>query len=136
MVSGTPYAFQVAAPSAVCVPDAFEPNDSWTTPSPNFGNSEELTLCPGDADWYSTYVPAGSQLEFWLFWDFDEGALDLVVYDAAGVELVRGTPTGPGDLDTLLWPVPAGGTYLVEVQPVTDIGLTPGVPYGLALEYL
>ena len=103
----------VVAP--ICAPDGWEPNDQPLAGAPwaplvGEGQTEGLTLCPGELDWFAMNVPAGVEVHASITFDPGAGDLDLRLYDpawslvapavvsatSAGVETVSFAPAIPG----------------------------------------
>ena len=65
--------------------DEQEDNDTWQTAKPAAtGDTQGLTSCYGDDDWFSVTVPKGKILRVGIEFQHAAGDIDLVVYDAAG----------------------------------------------------
>ncbi len=77
---------------ATCQPDRYEPNNDQTkafgvAPGPY----RDLTLCPGDVDWYSLSLSRGDQLGVNIDADpFAENGFSTVIYDSTGRSLASG----------------------------------------------
>jgi hypothetical protein len=71
----------VSTPAAQCLPDSFEPNDSFEQGRlMEPGEYNDLTRCAQNDDWYQIQIPAGSfsaTIEF----DHAAGDLDLALHD-------------------------------------------------------
>ena len=76
-----------------CQPDQFEPNNDRATARPLTPNKKyfELTLCPGDFDYYAFTLARGDRLAINLDADsFSENTFTTVVQDASGRTLASG----------------------------------------------
>ena len=84
-------------PPLQCADDAFEPNDDLaaaTALAPP--GSAPMVLCPGNLDFFVTQAQRGDLLTFLLVNTTGLGDIDLVLYDADGVELARSDDSGTG----------------------------------------
>ena len=80
----------------LCLPDAFENggNDSFGARQPiNWGNTPDLTLCPGDRDWYTLTLAPGDTLSVTL--TISQGPRPvLVLFDANQNPLAQASSDG------------------------------------------
>jgi hypothetical protein len=75
-----------------CQPDRYEPNDAPAQATPAAtGNYFNLTLCPGDVDWYGVTLSRGDQLGINIDADpFSESTFSALVKDGSGRTLAAG----------------------------------------------
>lgn len=108
--------------AALCLPDAFEPNDLLTTTSPfaplvELPGASGLALCPFEVDWYAVQVPPGKTLRVAIDFDPNEGDLDLRVYDPGySKTLPVGTSATKTAPEVLFYEPPVGGVVLLRVH--------------------
>ena len=106
----------------LCLPDAYEPNDLLLAEQPWAPLVEpplvsSLALCPYDLDWFAIQVPGGTTLRVRITFDATEGDLDLRLYDPAySKTLPIAKSATSATAETILYPVPVGGIYLVRVH--------------------
>ena len=75
------YDVEVDVTGSPCVADAYEPNNAQTEASPITDTSESgLTLCVGDADWYSFTAQNGQLIEADLAFEHAKNDLGMNVY--------------------------------------------------------
>lgn len=106
-------------PAEPCDDDAFEDNDDAATATPFSGDLtfDGLALCAGDADWFRTFVDAGSVLTASVSFVHADGDLTLELRDGLG-SLVAVSATS-SDLETVTHaPRSFGGTLYVVVRGV------------------
>ncbi len=96
-----------------CQPDRYEPNNDETKAfGVSAGPYRDLTLCPGDVDWFSIALARGDQLGVNVDADpFSENNFATVVKDASGRNVAGGR-----FLVSYVAPVPA--TYFVVISTV------------------
>ena len=83
------YSVNVGADYGDCTDDDLEPNSTANEASPlGIEVVENLTLCPGDSDFFRIVAPAGKQLRIALAFDNALGDLDLELYDATGQQVL------------------------------------------------
>lgn len=90
------YALSIkTASSASCQLDSMEVNDG-PIGAPDFeGLHEQLTLCPGDVDWFATTVPAGQGLVSTITYANFSAQLAVDVIDVDGATLLASAPGAP-----------------------------------------
>ena len=113
-----------------CLDDAFEPNDTLQTASATSADqipALAATMCQGDDDWYVTSLVGGQALLANL--GMDPGVdLELKLYPP-GTTDENATPiaasTGVIPRESLGLVVPEDGDYLLRVEAVDDLQITP-----------
>ncbi len=114
-----------SAPQVVaelCLPDGQEPND-FVLSSPQWAPEAAppgyagLALCPYDVDWFQVDVPPGEEASVTLWFDHEEGDLDLRLYDP-GYSTTIPVMTGASmeDGEEASYAPPAGGPVLVRIN--------------------
>ncbi|MCB9728631.1 MAG: hypothetical protein H6744_20810 [Deltaproteobacteria bacterium] len=110
------------AVSALCLPDAFEPNDLLGAVSPfaplvELPGALGLALCPSELDWYAVQVPAGKALTATIHFDPEEGDLDLRAYDPSYSKTLPVVSSTTGEEpESVTYAPPAGGVVLLRVN--------------------
>ncbi len=114
------YTLTVAVEQGACPADAHEPNDAPAaatplTPDPTGAVAQaDLTLCPGDVDWYSLALAAGDQLTLTLAFEHASGDLDLELRAADGVTVLA-SGAGASSTEAVTWVAPTATTVLARV---------------------
>lgn len=78
--------------SAACQVDDLEINDSPASAAPFVGSNQQLTLCPGDEDWFASSVPAGKGLVATISYANFSSQLAVDVVDSDGVTVLASDP--------------------------------------------
>ena len=106
-----------SAPECVCQAEAGDPNPSCGTATglpPGF--YEGLAICPaGDEDWYSFQLTAGQKLSVSIFFEHDDGDLELFLYNKSSCSSYLKSSTSGTDDESIVFVAPASGTYAVRV---------------------
>ena len=93
-----PYTLEILTPDqAVCTPDALEAgngNDVEALASPLGAGAVELTLCPGDVDWFEVDIAAGIELNVEATGVNAALDFELTVIEPDGGVLVEGVTAG------------------------------------------
>ena len=99
-----------------CADDAFEENDSLGAASMiSLPFSEAgLRSCPGDEDWFSFQVTAGSQIQIDATFIDQDGDIDIELYDPNGLEVADSG--GIFDNEKISCTALATGMYAVQVD--------------------
>lgn len=113
----------------ICLDDSAEPNDSCATASlitltPDIRyNVSNLTICPGNTDWYRFAGRNGETFSFRVYFNKPYGALDLNLFGPCGVPLsYAGTyqyfsdAGGKGGIE-LTYRVLSTNTFTVRIAP-------------------
>ena len=79
----------------VCHSDQFEPNNTMTIATLAASLNDDLTLCPGDADWFKLDITNGESFRAHVFHDYDRSPLKLELWQ--NDDLLRGY-AGSADL--------------------------------------
>lgn len=101
-----------------CVDDAFEPNDQYPQAVPvPLQPVQDISLCVGDADWYSVDLLNGQVLDARIAFSQAQSDLGLRVYQLAddGTIITRATADTLSDDERLLYTPFEDGTYLLQV---------------------
>ena|GEM_PF-2924313 len=118
-------------PTAVCLDDGFEPNNtaSAATRAPNVtGNlAPSLSICSGDNDWYVINLGPNEGLAAEIGFQ-PEADLDFKLY-APGSTSATTTPirasTGLSTREFLAWRSSQAGDYLLQVQGINERQTSP-----------
>ncbi|MEL6178232.1 MAG: pre-peptidase C-terminal domain-containing protein, partial [Myxococcota bacterium] len=102
---------------STCVDDNFEPNDAAAEPEAvEPGIQEGLTICPGNADWFSIALNAGDDIAINLGFTHADGDLELALYVPNSLaEPLAQSRTRSDDEVVGFSDVPVSGLYLVRV---------------------
>lgn len=125
--------------SAACQLDAFELNDSAAAAHDLLGESQQLTLCPGDEDWFATTVPGGMGLVATITYANFASQLAVDVVDTDGATVLSSDPgaTFPKGIKTQSAALEGAGkskkvyTRVHRVEPADAEQFTP---YSLKIE--
>jgi len=105
------------APQCVCQAEAGDPNGSCgqaTGLPPGF--YDELAICPaGDEDYYSFQLDSGQKLTVSIFFEHDDGDLELFIYNKSSCSSYLKSSTTGTDDESIVFVAPATGTYAVRV---------------------
>ena len=120
----------VSTPSAVCLPDAQEDDDSpgsatLVSPPQSFPNS---TACPADMDWYQFDLSTDDVVDIAVSFLQIEGDINLELQDNTGTPVA--TATSSTDDETISYTAVSDGSHFLLVSLVADPG-APGVSYDL-----
>lgn len=116
--SGQPatYAVSVVPQSQSCQGDELEPND---TPAKAVlvgeGEFNDLTVCPGDQDYFRLEIPSGTTLSALVDHSVAQGDLDLFLLGSDGNTVLSQAQTSTDD-EVLSSSIPQGGTHYLRVQ--------------------
>jgi hypothetical protein len=105
------------APACVCQAEAGEPNGSCgeATGLPP-GLYEDFAICPaGDEDYYSFQLTAGQKLTVTIFFEHDDGDLELFIYKKSSCSSYLKSSTSGTDNESIAFVAPASGTYAVRI---------------------
>lgn len=101
-----------------CTDDAFEPNDlisqARTVAPTNGGAYQNLTVCPGNSDWYRTWVDQGETVTASIAFAHAVGDLSLYLFDDRGN--YYGGSTSATDGETVSAVAPHTGWYLFHAN--------------------
>lgn len=114
-----PYTLEVAftAPTAACVDDAFEDNDTPATAKAPPADGTPLQICGGDPDWWKFPVTCGQRIEIGMEISGDAD-LDLRLFatpDAGGAPIAWSYYDDPFEIIDVP-KAPSSGTYVLEVS--------------------
>lgn len=107
-----------ACQPASCAPDAFEPDDDASRPSPLPAGTVVAALCPNERDFYALALQEGAGAAVTVTYDPTQGTPTLTVLSGPAVELapVAGSGDVPGRLVATVESAPPGTrSLLVEV---------------------
>lgn len=116
-----------------CGEDRFEPNDSEAAArllSPPV-SEPQLSLCPGNDDFYAVQLTAGQTVQITARFLDDEGDIDLRLIRPSGSTAESASSTS--DDETIQHTATETGRYLVRVFLFSDAGRRPGNRYELAI---
>ncbi len=123
--------FVCASPS--CPEDSLEDNDTrQDAPELMSGTHADLTLCPGDEDWYELDLANNVVILADFEFDNTKGDVNVRLYNASGTQLdasLSGTSN-----ERLVYTTPALGTYFVRAQLVGVDDAIPGNQYQFVLD--
>jgi hypothetical protein len=122
--------------SAVCEPDALEPNDMVAMASAVTGTTVESSLCPDDLiDYFSIVVPDLGVLLVETVTSVSTGDLELEMLSSTG--LVLDGSYGLGDTEDLAWYNLTGSDQLVYLRTYSSLVMgDEGITYTLTPELL
>lgn len=113
---GNAYALTVGVTStATCTDDGAEPNDTQAAAAALTPGTLTGTVCPGDPDFFSLTIPAGSTLSASLMFTNANGDLDLRLYNAAG-SIVASSTTASQSTESFMYTATTAGTFALEVR--------------------
>jgi len=116
-----------------CSPDAYEPNDDISTPSPlPTGLTTNLTVCESEPDYYSFSAFSGYAIDVEVDFATAEGDIDIALYDPSGAEIADSSTTSAPE--TLSLNAPVDGDYVLLVEMYADAGPDVGAEYSLDLD--
>ncbi len=112
----------VTPTAAVCDTDAFEENDTLETPAALAPGTYDATVCRNDRDFYAVALGAGDTLTLELLFEDDDGDIDVVLYNPAGVQVA--VSAGSTDEERIVYTAAAAGTYVIGTYVLfTDAGV-------------
>ena len=119
--------------NATCPDDKFE-DDNDESGTATFSTvpfyREGLRACPGDLDYYIFPLGAGIDAQVDVFFDHEEGNLQVTVFDQFGTFVTAATSVT--DNEKLVFNSGVGGNYQVHVfVELPDLGSAPGNTYTL-----
>jgi hypothetical protein len=112
------YDLSLSIEGDACVPDELEPNDSSLAPAEiTDGTYRDLTLCPGEDDWYSFDVESGQLVALSIDFTHAESDLGLYLYrlNADGTLIYRAGSDTLTDHETVRYRSFDAGTYVARV---------------------
>jgi len=129
VVLGNSYEFELDLVPVDCEDDALEDNDdefnAVTIASGYFGG---LSSCPTDEDWYVASVDAGGEILVDVFFDDEQGDIDMELIDPTGAVVDSGV-SSDDDEQVGPWTVTTSGDHLIRVYLYDDGGDLPGNDY-------
>jgi hypothetical protein len=123
-------------PPPMCPVDAFEDNDSSTTPTLGVtaGMAHTgLAACAMDDDYYAFDLGVGDQLRAEVLFANADGDIDMQILTPAGTTGVSGSSVN--DDEDATYTAAAAGRHLVRVFLYRDQGTNPGNTYTLRLTH-
>lgn len=133
VLPGNRYGLALSGTTPTCVPDVYEPNDDSASAWPQAsGTWHDLTICPGEDDWYELSLGFLELAVLDLGYEADEGDVDLLLWDDSLASLVASGASADDDEHVEVI-VPAGGTYYLQITLVADAGTIPGNTYDRGL---
>lgn len=115
-----------------CIEDRLENNDvpdqSYNIEAPT--TYDELTICPGDDDYYAAQIPAGQRLNVELNFVHAEGNIDAELL-SEGSRVAESISEDDGELIT--WASAMNATYLLRVYLAGDSGEFEGNEYSMVV---
>lgn len=119
--------------SASCQLDSMEVNDGPASAPAFEGTNQQLTLCPGDVDWFATTVPAGMGLVSTITYANFSSQLAVDLIDSDGSTLLTSAPgaTFPKGVKTQAASYEAAGksktvyTRVRRIEPLVADQFTP-----------
>jgi len=135
---GNTYTLQVGTAGSFCPDDTFDqfPNDN-DTPDPATAAGPapfylaNLRACPDDFDWYSMFLIGGADVQVDAFFDHEEGDIEIALFAPLPEVFFLASADGVVDNETLTFPIPTTGFYLVFVRNRGDLGTAEGNTYAL-----
>ncbi len=117
-----------------CLWDWAEPNDvaNVVFEIGGMGNYPGLVVCEPQVDWFSRDLESGDVFDVSLFFDHDEGDIDLTIYGPTFNPLL--TATSQTDDEVLSLEIIDTGRYYIVVTMAADSGSMPGNAYTLQWE--
>lgn len=114
-----------------CTDDGFEENDAAAAAAPITAQSfDNLTVCPGDPDYFKVRVEAGERLSVMATFAQANGDLDLTVLSPDGGTVLGRGLTNTDNEVVVTEPVMVSGDYVIVVAGVDP---SVGNSYGLAV---
>jgi hypothetical protein len=111
------YAFELGVGTARCEDDASEPDSTPDAARPLASASGPRTLCPGDSDFFSLQLPAGSPTRISLAFDHRYGDLDLELRAADGVTVLARSASEKS-LEEIVWDGASSTTGILRVYGI------------------
>ncbi len=129
--AGNTYGLDLSStPSASCVDDSYEDNDTSGAAAPVSPDSYfGLGSCPTDDDYFSFSVASGEAINVTTAFSTAEGNIDLTLFDPSGA--VIGTGASTTDDEQVGSSGATAGTHTVLVELTADAGSVPGNSYDL-----
>lgn len=98
-------------PADACADDRFEPNGSAQEAELLPDGRHDLTLCPGDEDWFRFSIPAGNTVSFQVA--SGDAGVRITLFDPSGAEV-------DDDLRRIAHEATTSGFHLLRAQVVAD----------------
>jgi len=126
-------------PPGACFFDTYELNDKAIAAPWFEGTNNQLALCTGDVDWYTTDVPAGKGLISKLQYNNVQSQLQIDLFNSEDFTLVDGdlgliAPAGNKTQTALYEGGPSEQTILTRVTRLSPAGFDSFTPYTLDVE--
>jgi hypothetical protein len=108
---------------AICMDDAYEPNDTIDDASEMWSNGVVLEICDGgDMDFFAIDLEQGEQLEATILFSQESGDLDMKLLGPLPSTQALETAQSPTDNETINLTAPSDGTYVLQVYGWMDAG--------------
>ena len=101
-----------AAGSQSIPDDSYEPNDTFSQAA-TISTGSYLGLCCKNDDWFKVYLPAGARVSIAMTHEYDEGDLDLQVYNSSGEEIASSETEE--NVEDVLYSITASGYYYIRI---------------------
>jgi hypothetical protein len=135
-VIGNSYTLQstIGRPSAGCMTDQYEPNDSRSSAQPIMvGTHPNLYSCNLDDDNYLIDLTAGSVVTISADFSHAEGDIDLRLYGPSSLSTVADSVTFSAPETISNYVVATSGTHRIKITQYLDAGSFPGNSYTLSI---